>query len=108
MDKVPSTTAKESKVFPKLSSFVQKTLPQRKRRGPQQTSLPFWLILPTIIVLLIVQVYPAIYTFWLSMQEREPAGWSFVGLKNFERLFDMGQFTESDDHTVMLLDGYVR
>ncbi len=107
MENVPSTPEKENNIFPRLTSFMQKILPQRKRRGPRQTSLPFWLILPTIIVLLVVQVYPAVYTFWLSMQEREPAGWSFVGLKNFERLFDMGLFSESVGHTVIFLVGYV-
>lgn len=69
-------------------------------------SLPFWLILPTIIVILIVQVYPAIYTGWLSLQEREAGGWLFVGTKNFERLFAAGIFPESIGHTVVFLVGY--
>ena len=70
-------------------------------------SFPFWLILPTIIVLLIVQVYPALYTAWLSLQEREPSGWTFVGLKNLDRLFGMGMFDESVGHTIVFLVGYV-
>ena len=69
-------------------------------------SLPFWLILPTAIVLLIVQFYPAFYTGWLSLQERSPKGWEFVGLKNFERLFATGIFNESIGHTVIFLTGY--
>lgn len=72
-----------------------------------QKALPFLLILPTIFVLLIVQVYPAIYTIWLSLQERSPAGWEFVGLKNFERLFAMSVFSESIGHTIIYLVGYV-
>ena len=70
-------------------------------------SFPLWLILPTIIVLLIVQVYPALYTAWLSLQEREPSGWTFVGLKNLDRLFGMGMFDESVGHTIVFLVGYV-
>lgn len=69
--------------------------------------LPFWLILPTILVLLLVQVYPALYTVWLSLREREPTGWSFVGLGNFRRLFSMGLFGESVGHTIVFLVGYV-
>lgn len=69
-------------------------------------SLPFWLILPTIIVILIVQVYPAFYTGWLSLQEREPGGWEYVGTKNFDRLFNAGIFPESIGHTVVFLVGY--
>ena len=79
----------------------------RRAKSWWYKSLPFWLILPTIIVLLIVQVYPALYTAWLSFQEREPSGWTFVGLKNFDRLFDMGMFDESVGHTIVFLVGYV-
>jgi ABC-type sugar transport system permease subunit len=71
-----------------------------------RNALPFWLILPTIAVLLIIQVYPALYTVWLSLQEREPQGWTFVGFKNFERLFGIGQFGESVGHTIVFLVGY--
>ena len=69
-------------------------------------SLPFWLILPTAIVLLIVQFYPAFYTGWLSFQERTPQGWSFVGFDNFTRLFRTGLFVESVGHTIIFLTGY--
>jgi ABC-type sugar transport system permease subunit len=69
-------------------------------------SLPFWLILPTAIVLLIVQFYPAFYTGWLSLQERSPKGWEFVGTKNFVRLFATGVFNESIGHTIIFLVGY--
>ena len=69
-------------------------------------SLPFWLILPTAIVLLIVQFYPAFYTGWLSLQERSPQGWDFVGVKNFQRLFATGIFNESIGHTIIFLVGY--
>ena len=68
--------------------------------------LPFWLITPTLLVLLLIQVYPALYTVWLSFQEREPTGWSFVGVKNFQRLFGMSLFSESVGHTIVFLVGY--
>lgn len=69
-------------------------------------SLPFWLILPTAIVLLIVQFYPAFYTGWLSFQNRTPQGWEFVGFENFTRLFRSNLFVESIGHTVIFLTGY--
>jgi ABC-type sugar transport system permease subunit len=43
---------------------------------------------------------------WLSLQEREPTGWNFVGLQNFERLFGMSAFNESIGHTIVFLVGY--
>lgn len=85
---------------------MQKTMSGLTGKGWFRNALPFWLILPTIVVLLVVQVYPALYTIWLSLQEREPAGWSFVGFKNFARLFGMGLFGESVGHTFVFLVGY--
>ncbi|MGB3714466.1 MAG: sugar ABC transporter permease [Candidatus Promineifilaceae bacterium] len=79
---------------------------RRKGGGRSRNTLPFWLILPTIVVLLAIQVYPALYTVWLSLQEREPTGWNYVGVQNFERLFNMGVFGESVGHTVVFLLGY--
>lgn len=69
-------------------------------------SLPFWLILPTVLVLLAIQVYPAFYTIWLSFQERNPAGWEFVGGANFRRLFGMSLFSDSVGHTFIFLVGF--
>ena len=86
---------------------MQNSVTPRKTGKGIRDTLPFWLILPTIIVLLIVQVYPAVYTVWLSLQERTPQGWDFVGMKNFSRLFNMGIFSESIGHTIVYLVGYV-
>lgn len=86
---------------------MQQSLTRLKNSEWLRKSFPFWLILPTVIFLLLIQVYPALYTVWLSLQEREPSGWTFVGLKNFERLFGMGVFDESVGHTIVFLVGYV-
>ncbi|MCX6050142.1 MAG: sugar ABC transporter permease [Chloroflexi bacterium] len=83
------------------------SMSRRKVGGWFNRSLPFWLILPTILVLLVTQVYPGIYTIWLSLQARQPTGWTFVGGNNYKRLFDMGQFGESVGHTVVFLVGFV-
>jgi ABC-type sugar transport system permease subunit len=81
----------------------------RRRRKESRTDrwLPFWLIAPTILILLIVQVYPALYTAWLSLHEREPQGWVPVGLDNFRRIFNASLFREAVGHTVVFLVGYV-
>lgn len=68
--------------------------------------LPFWLILPSILVLLAIQVYPIFYTAILSVQTREPAGWEFVGLRNFEILLGASRMAESVGHTIIFLVGY--
>jgi len=86
---------------------MQQTENRRTGRQLLSNSLPFWLILPTIVVLLAVQVYPAVYTIWLSVHDRQPEGWTFVGLRNFTRLFGMSLFGESIGHTIVFLVGYV-
>ncbi len=83
-------------------------MPKKSSSGKKRKDwLPFWLIAPTLIVLFAVQVYPALYTVWLSFQERNPTGWEFVGSKNFDRLFNMSLFGESVGHTIIFLAGYV-
>ena len=85
---------------------MQQTATRRKSKGKFRDTLPFWLILPTVLVLLAIQVYPALYTVWLSFHERKPQGWTYVGVDNFQRLFGMGLFGESVGHTVVFLVGY--
>ena len=68
--------------------------------------LPFWLIAPTILVLLAVQVYPMFYTLVLSFQERNVAGWDFVGMQNFQVLMGSSDLMESVGHTIIFLIGY--
>jgi multiple sugar transport system permease protein len=64
------------------------------------------MILPTVLVLLAIQVFPAFYTIWLSFQTYRPTGWQFVGLRNFQRLFGASIFSESVGLTVIFLVGY--
>jgi ABC-type sugar transport system permease subunit len=86
---------------------MQETATRRKSRNRFRDTLPFWLILPTVLILLAIQVYPALYTIWLSFHEREPQGWTYVGVDNYNRLFSMGIFAESVGHTLVFLVGYV-
>jgi len=85
---------------------MQQKNPLQAIRYRFRKSLPFWLILPTVLVILVIQVYPALYTVWLSLQERKPAGWEYVGFDNFQRLFGTGIFPESIGHTIIFLSGY--
>src|SRR3954463_8362586 len=89
------------------SSTALLTRTRRKRKSWLRDSLPFWLILPTILVLLVTQVYPGLYTIWLSLQTRQPTGWVFVGFNNYTRLSDMSLFGESIGHTIVFLVGFV-
>jgi ABC-type sugar transport system permease subunit len=81
-------------------------IPPKTGRRRRFDWLPFLLILPTILVLLAIQVYPVFYTLVLSVQERQPDGWQFVGLKNFDILLGSRALAESAGHTLIFLVGY--
>lgn len=78
--------------------------PRKRRR--RINWLPILLILPAMLVLLAIQVYPIFYTAILSVQTREPQGWEYVGFRNFEILLSSSRMAESLGHTVIFLVGY--
>ena len=85
---------------------MEQAQPLSLRKKPQKwfrNSLPFWLILPTLIVLFAIQVYPFLYTIWLSLQQRKPTGWVFAGLTNFTQLFATSLFRASVGLTIVFL-----
>jgi ABC-type sugar transport system permease subunit len=86
------------------------TLTPTKRRNRLSLSrtLPFWLLLPGLIVIAAIQLYPALFTFYLGFQRIEPGTGRYVfrGLDNFVRLLSNSSFVESVGHTIIFLTGY--
>ena len=70
--------------------------------------MPFWLLLPGLLIIAVIQLYPSLYTFYLGFQRIEPGTGQYVfrGLENFERLLNTRQFQESLVHTAIFLIGY--
>lgn len=77
------------------------------KQGFFSRTLPFWLLLPTLLVLLLIQVIPGLFSFFLSTQTFERGEQTFVGLRNFERVFSSSAFNASLFHTLFFLVGYV-
>lgn len=69
--------------------------------------LPFLLLAPALILIVFAQLYPAIYTFFLSTQEMNAGEQSYVGLDNFRTVFDSAAFTESAWTTAIFIIGYI-
>ncbi|MCS6773615.1 MAG: sugar ABC transporter permease [Anaerolineae bacterium] len=92
-------------------SSPSRALPRIQRhlrsKGPFTGSLPFWLLLPTLLVVAAIQFYPGIYSIVLSLQDRQAGQAIWVGLRNFERILDSAAFRESVGHTLVFLVGYV-
>ena len=78
-----------------------------RRGGFLARTLPFWLLLPGLIFIVFVQLYPGVYTFYLSLNNIEAGTRSYVGLQNFSRVFGSAAFKESLVHTAVFLTGYV-
>jgi lactose/L-arabinose transport system permease protein len=63
-------------------------------RGRRGNWLPLWLLLPTILILLALQVYPAVYAVFLSLTKLRRGEAEFIGLDNYIRLFRSPSFIE--------------
>lgn len=56
--------------------------------------VPLWLLLPSLIVLAILQFYPIMYSVFISLNRLRARQYIPVGLKNYERLFNDTNFYE--------------
>lgn len=93
--------------FPSAESAINhRTMLQRTNRT---RFLPFWLLLPGLLVIAAVQLYPTLFTLYLGFHAIEPKSGQYVfrGLGNFQRLFRTSLLFESLGHTVVFLVGYV-
>lgn len=65
--------------------------------------LPYWLVLPTILVILVVAAYPIINSIWLSMLNNPtlPSGATFVGLQNYGTLLGNSVYRDAITRTVI-------
>ncbi len=102
MSYISTTTIREGgKVQPIVVS-------QRTRNG---NWLPFWFLLPSILILLALQVGPTLYSFYLSttslVQKDGNAVDVNVGLANYIELFASQTFRESLWHTVVYSSSFL-
>lgn len=70
-------------------------MPQTFSRGRNHRWLPLWFLLPSIVVLLALQIYPTLYSVYLSTTRVRRGEFLHVGLANFERLLQTPSFWES-------------
>jgi ABC-type sugar transport system permease subunit len=69
-------------------------------------TLPFWLLLPSLLVLAVIQFYPGFYSVFLSTQDFQAGNMKYVALQNFEHVIGSSTFTDSVWLTLMFLVGY--
>ncbi len=71
------------------------SVPHTFSSGRNYRWLPIWFLLPSIVVLLVLQVYPTLYSVYLSTTRVRRGEFLHVGLANFERLLRTPSFWES-------------
>lgn len=75
--------------------------------GVRYKWLPFWLLLPSVLILLLLQVGPTLYSLWLSTTRVRAGELQHVGLRNFERLLNTPSFREAIRLTAIYAGSYV-
>jgi ABC-type sugar transport system permease subunit len=56
---------------------------------------PLWMLLPSLVILLVIQVYPTLYSIYLSLNRIKGSQMTWVGLRNYERLLADSRFIDS-------------
>jgi ABC-type sugar transport system permease subunit len=74
---------------------VSSSVPAIRRSTSKNRWLPLWFLLPALLVLAALQVYPSLYSLYLSTTRVRAGTLSEVGLANFERLLNSPTFLES-------------
>jgi ABC-type sugar transport system permease subunit len=89
------------------SNTAVSTATTPRRRYQRRGVLPLAFLLPTIAVLLVFQVAPALYTVYLSLTRLRRGENTFVGWDNYARLFQLPSFLESITRTGVYAGFYV-
>lgn len=79
------------------------TRPARRLRSPDR-SFRYWLIAPAVLVLLLIGLFPLIYSLVVSFQNitMTEVDTSFAGLANYRRLFEDARLWHSLLHTAII------
>lgn len=70
-------------------------------------SLPFWLLLPAMTFLILIQVYPTFYSIYMSFTRPRAGQFVWVGLGNYVRLLNTSDFYESLWRTWVFAGSYL-
>lgn len=61
----------------------------------QKTIFPYLLILPALLIICLVSLYPALYSIFLSLNTFRRGERAFVGMRNFEQILASANFWDS-------------
>jgi multiple sugar transport system permease protein len=82
-----------------------------KRRAIIKTlwekSFPYQLLFPALLLLLLIQLYPTLYTINLSLNKIKGGKLTWVGLDNYTRLLKLNEFEQGLQKTATYASGYL-
>ena len=90
-----------------LDSGRNRSIEPRRSRLFAGRFVPLWILLPAMLVLLVLQVYPTLYAFVLSVMRQRRGGFEYVGLQNFQLLLGQSTFRESFGRTLIFSAWYI-
>jgi len=67
----------------------------RSARDQKTQKKPIWLMYPALLMLLLVQIYPTLYSLYISVGRLRGGEYIYVGLRNFQRIFKESDFHEA-------------
>lgn len=93
-----------------MQSQAVGTLIERQRARPRsflQRFIPLWLLLPTLIVLAVLQIYPTVFTVYMSFHRLRARQLIPEGFGNYERLLNDTNFWASLQKSVIFVGSSV-
>ncbi|MEP7286544.1 MAG: sugar ABC transporter permease [Chloroflexota bacterium] len=90
-----------------ISKSAVRSASTMRRSGGNYRWLPFWLLLPSMAVLLVVQVLPTLYSFYLSTTRVRAGQFQNVGINNYLRLLRLPSFWDSVRVTAIYAGIYI-
>jgi len=73
----------------------------------RRETFPYFFLLPALVILIFLQVYPISYELFLSVQQKVAGTYQFIGIKNFVDLFSSYLFWHSLKVTIIYSIGSV-
>ncbi|MBI9104504.1 MAG: sugar ABC transporter permease [Spirochaetales bacterium] len=73
----------------------------------QEKIFPYGLLLPAITVLVLAQIYPTLYSIYMSFNKLKAGNLNWIGLANYIRLLNSGDFINSLGKTFIYSGGYL-
>jgi ABC-type sugar transport system permease subunit len=73
----------------------------------RENAFPYWLLFPAISVIVLAQIYPTVYSIYMSFNNLKGGKLNWVGFNNFIRLLSSSDFIDSLGKTLIYTGGYL-